>query len=147
MKNSEIKELTDKEIGTAVTQKFIFDCKIRYVDNKTKNISLDDCAKLSVKISKILDTVIDEESGPYNLEVSSPGLNRPLRKEKDFIKVIGSRIKLKMAMDINGQKNFAGNLKDYNNRTIYLETDGKLIELPFDEVEKSNLIFDFDDGK
>ena len=116
-----------------------------YID-KEGGVTIDDCADVSRDLGDIIDVkeIIDHE---YVLEVSSPGLNRPLRKEKDFIKVIGSMIKLKMTRDLNGQKNFTGNLKDLNNRTIYLETEGKLIELPFDDIEKSNLIFDFDHDK
>jgi len=116
-----------------------------YIDREG-GVTIDDCVDVSRDLGDLIDVkeVIDHE---YVLEVSSPGLNRPLRKEKDFIKVIGSKIKLKMIRDLNGQKNFNGKLNDYNNRTIYLETDGKLIELPFDDVEKSNLIFDFNDGK
>jgi ribosome maturation factor RimP len=116
-----------------------------YID-KEGGVTIDDCVNVSRDLGDIIDVkeIIDHE---YVLEVSSPGLNRPLRKEKDFINVIGKRIKLKMIRELNGQKNFTGNLKDYNNRTIYLETDGKIIELPFDDVEKSNLIYDFNDSK
>ncbi len=116
-----------------------------YID-KEGGVTIDDCADVSRDLGDVIDVkeIIDHE---YVLEVSSPGLNRPLRKEKDFTKAVGSRIKLKMVRDLNGQKNFTGNLKDYNNRTIYLETDGKLIELPYDDIEKSNIIFDFNDGR
>jgi ribosome maturation factor RimP len=116
-----------------------------YID-KEGGVTIDDCADVSRDLGDIIDVkeIIDHE---YVLEVSSPGLNRPLRKEKDFINVIGSNVKLKMAQDLNGRKNFTGKLKDYNNRTVFLETDGNIIELPFDDVEKSNLIYDFDDSK
>ena len=116
-----------------------------YID-KEGGVTIDDCADVSRDLGDIIDVkeIIDHE---YVLEVSSPGLNRPLRKEKDFINVIGSNVKLKMAQDLNGRKNFTGKLKDYNNRTVFLETDGTIIELPFDDVEKSNLIYDFDDSK
>ena len=116
-----------------------------YID-KADGVTIDDCADVSRDLGDIIDVkeIIDHE---YVLEVSSPGFNRPLRKEKDFIRFIGSRIKLKMNRDMNGQKNFIGKLKDCNNRIIYLETDGELIELPFDDIEKSNIIYDFDDSK
>jgi ribosome maturation factor RimP len=112
-----------------------------YID-KEGGITIDDCADVSRDLGDIIDVkeIIDHE---YVLEVSSPGLNRPLRKEGDFIKAVGNTVKLKMARDLNGQKNFKGILKDYNNRIIYLETEGKLVGLPLDDVEKSNLIFDF----
>ena len=116
-----------------------------YID-KEGGVSIDDCVEVSRELGDLIDVkeIIDHE---YVLEVSSPGLNRPLKKEKDFIKSIGSRIKLKMGQDFNGQKNFTGKLKDYINRTIVLETDGNLIELPFDNIEKSNLVYDFDDNR
>lgn len=115
-----------------------------YID-KEGGVTIDDCADVSRDLGDIIDIkeIIDHE---YVLEVSSPGLNRPLRKEVDFIKAIGNTIKLKMARDLNGQKNFKGKLKDYNNRIIYLETEEKLVELPLEDVEKSNLIFDFDNS-
>ena len=114
-----------------------------YID-KEGGVTIDDCADISRDLGDIIDVkeIIDHE---YVLEVSSPGLNRPLRKEKDFIRVIGNAIKLKMTSDMDGQKNFTGRLKDYKNRIIYLETDGKLVELPIDDVEKANLIYNFDD--
>ena len=116
-----------------------------YIDREG-GVTIDDCVDVSRELGDLIEIkeVIDHE---YVLEVSSPGLNRPLRREKDFIRAIGSRIKLKMTHDLNGQKNFTGSLKDFKNRTIYLETGGKMIELPFDNVEKSNLIFDFNDSK
>ena len=116
-----------------------------YIDREG-GVSIDDCVEVSRELGDLIDVkeIIDHE---YVLEVSSPGLNRPLRKEKDFIKAIGSRIKLKMNRAFNGQKNFTGSLKDYINRTIVLETGGNLIELPFDNIEKSNLVYDFDDNR
>ena len=119
---------------------------LRLFIDKEGGVTIDDCAGVSRDLGDIIDVkeIIDHE---YVLEVSSPGLNRPLRKEKDFIRIIGSRIKLKMTRDINGQKNFAGKLKNFSNRIIFLEIDGKLVELPLDDVEKSNLIYDFGDSK
>lgn len=116
-----------------------------YID-KEGGVTIDNCVDVSRDLGEIIDVkeIIDHE---YVLEVSSPGLNRPLRKEKDFIKVIGNKIKLKMSQDLNGQKNFNGNLKDYNNRTVYLETDEGIIELLFENIEKANLIFDFNNSK
>lgn len=116
-----------------------------YID-KEGGVTIDNCVDVSRDLGEIIDVkeIIDHE---YVLEVSSPGLNRPLRKEKDFIKVIGNKIKLKMSQELNGQKNFNGNLKDYNNRTVYLETDEGIIELLFENIEKANLIFDFNNSK
>ena len=116
-----------------------------YID-KEGGVTIDDCVDVSRELGDIIEVkeIIDHE---YVLEVSSPGLNRPLRKEKDFIRVIGSRIKLKMSRDLNGQKNFTGRLKDCRDRTVFLETGGDIVELPFDDIEKSNLEYDFNDNK
>jgi len=73
-----------------------------YID-KGNGVTIDDCADVSRELGDIIDIkeIIDHE---YVLEVSSPGLNRPLRREKDFIRAVGSRIKLKMKQAVNGQK-------------------------------------------
>ena len=116
-----------------------------YID-KEAGVTIDDCVDVSRELGDIIDVkeIIDHE---YVLEVSSPGLNRPLRKEKDFLKSIGMKIKLKMDQDLNGRRNFAGILKAFNNRIIFLESDGDIFEIPFDGVEKSNLVYDFNDNR
>ncbi len=116
-----------------------------YIDREG-GVTINNCVDVSRELGDIIDVkeIIDHK---YVLEVSSPGLNRPLRREKDFIKAIGNKVKLKMKQDVNGQKNYTGSLRDYNNRTIFLEADGNIIELPFDKIEKSNLVYDFNDSK
>ncbi len=116
-----------------------------YID-KEKGITIDDCADVSRELGDIIDIkeIIDHE---YVLEVSSPGLNRPLRREKDFIKAVGSRVKLKMKQAVNGQKNFTGILKSCADSTVFLESSGNIIELPFNDIEKSNMVYDFDNNK
>lgn len=113
-----------------------------YID-KEEGVTIDNCADVSRELGDIIDIkeIIDHE---YLLEVSSPGLNRPLRREKDFIKAIGSKIKLKMKQSVNGQKSFTGVLKDYAEQTVFLESSGNIVELPFDSIEKSNIVYDFD---
>ena len=115
-----------------------------YIDREG-GVTIDDCVDVSRELGDIIEVkeIIGHE---YILEVSSPGLNRPLRREKDFIKAIGNKIKLKMNRDLDGQKNFTGILKDYNKRIVFLETGGSIIELPFDNIEKSNLLYDFNDN-
>ncbi len=115
-----------------------------YID-KEGGVTIDDCVSVSRELGDLIEVkeVIDHE---YVLEVSSPGLNRPLRREKDFVKAVGSKIKVKVTQALNGQKNFAGILKELNDRTVILETDGGIVELPFDDIEKSNLVFDFKDA-
>lgn len=111
-------------------------------ENHEENISLDDCAELSNKIEDIVDELIDEK---FYLEVSSPGLERPLKKEKDFIRFSGKKIKILLKHKIADSRNYTGKLEKYENSKLYLNTGEDIVEIPFDEVKKSNLVFDFDE--
>ncbi len=116
-----------------------------YID-KENGVTIDNCADVSRELGDIIDIkeIIDHD---YVLEVSSPGLNRPLRREKDFIRAIGSTIRIKTKQAINGQKNFTGVLKNCTDRAVFLESSGNKIELPFNDIEKSNIVYDFDKNK
>ena len=70
-------------------------------------------------------------------------LNRPLKKERDFIRVIGKKIKVRMAIPVNGQRNFTGHLSNFQNRTLYVEMEREVVELPWQEIEKANLVYEF----
>jgi len=106
-------------------------------------VTLDDCARVSTELGDLLD-VKDLIEHEYILEVSSPGLNRPLRKEKDFSKVIGQRIKVKMSTTREGRQNYTGCLLAFSEGLLYLEVDGKEAILPWSEMEKAHLIYEFD---
>lgn len=114
-----------------------------YVD-KDGGVTLDDCAKVSGELGDLIDikNIIEHE---YVLEVSSPGLNRPLKKEADFIRVIGKKIKVRTRMPVDGRRNFAGRLKDYKEQQLFIETEGGLVTLAWPEIEKANLVYEFDD--
>jgi ribosome maturation factor RimP len=81
----------------------------------------------------------------YVLEVSSPGLNRPLTKEDDFIRSIGKMVQLKMSRPINKRRNFTGRLADIKEGVISLVMDdNNLVELPLNEIDKARLKYEFD---
>jgi ribosome maturation factor RimP len=113
-----------------------------YID-KEGGITVDDCATVSRELGDLIDikNIIEHV---YVLEVSSPGLNRPLKKETDFIRVIGKKIKIKTKTPIEERRNFMGCLKDYKEHTIFIETEGGLITLAWSDVEKANLVYEFD---
>ena len=113
-----------------------------YVD-KEGGITLDECGLLSREIGELID-VKDILQHEYVLEVSSPGLDRPLKKEKDFLGSIGKRIKIKMLEPVNGRRNFTGYLQDFNNGTLALDEENQVIFLSFQAVEKANLVYDFE---
>ncbi len=109
-----------------------------YID-KPGGIKIDDCERLSQRIEPIIDRT-DIIRGHYLLEVSSPGLDRPLKREKDFKRFIGRLIKVKTFSPIDNQKRFVGTLKDYKEERVALETkEGKIIEIPIKNIAKANL--------
>lgn len=92
---------------------------LRVFIDKVGGITIDDC----VHVSQALDLKLDEKDPivePYILEVSSPGLDRPLKKEKDFVKSIGKAVELKLYKAINGQKEFSGILDAYDTNEVFI---------------------------
>ena len=116
---------------------------LRLFIDKEGGVTIDDCVSASRELGDLLD-VKDVINNEYVLEVSSPGLNRPLKREKDFIKFIGNKIKCRMAVPVDGQKNFSGSLKDFKEGMIFLKTESRIVELPLEGIEKANLVYEFD---
>ncbi len=112
-----------------------------YVD-KEGGLTIDDCARLSGEIGDLID-VKDVIKHEYVLEISSPGLNRPLKKERDFIWATGKRVKVRMVEPVNGRRNFTGYLENFEDGTLYVETEGSLVALPWIRVDKANLVYEF----
>lgn len=113
-----------------------------YID-RDGGVTIDDCALISDHIGDLLD-VNDVPPEAYTLEISSPGLDRPLVKDKDFIRFIGSRVIIQTEYKIDGIKNFKGILKDYQigedgKKTIVLDLSGKTFTVPRDAMVKANL--------
>ena len=109
-------------------------------DQQTKKMTIDDCAKLSREISTILD-VEDIIEGKYRLEVSSPGIDRPLKSEQDFIDYIGFDAKIEIDPPSNsGQKRFRGIINKFENDEIFIETDQGEVALPYKSVHKAKLV-------
>jgi ribosome maturation factor RimP len=81
--------------------------------------------------------------GAYSLEVTSPGVNRLLKKEEDFIRVIGETIKLKTRTLLNKRKNFKGVLKEFKDGMLKIDSDGKEFNILYKDVKKANLEYDF----
>jgi ribosome maturation factor RimP len=115
---------------------------LRIYADKEGGITLDECARVSREVGNFLD-VKDIIPNEYVLEVSSPGLNRPLKNEKDFERAIGKNVKIKMVAPINGRRRFAGYLKKVVQGTVYLEIDNNLFALSGKDIEKANLVYDF----
>ncbi len=113
-----------------------------YID-KPDGISIDDCEAVSRRLSDILDEkdYIDEA---YILEVSSPGLGRPLKKEKDYKRSLGKEVEIRTYRMIEKQKEFTGILKEYDETTVTIEEDGGNVRT-FEKADIAliRLAFDF----
>jgi ribosome maturation factor RimP len=104
-----------------------------------KPMTVDDCAELSHMISALLD-VADPIAASYLLEVSSPGLDRPLVRREDFTRYAGYEAKLEVKQPIEGRKRFRGRLKGIEGDAVTLEADGATWRFPFDEVTHAKLV-------
>ncbi len=114
-----------------------------YIDNEP-GITLTDCSTVSHQVSAMLD-VDDPIQGEYHLEISSPGLERPLFEIAQYKKFIGSRIKVRMCNPLNNQRNFVGILQQIDDMNdIHLLTDTEKVILPFSGIEKARVIPDLE---
>ena len=113
-----------------------------FIDHEN-GIEVDDCAEVSRQVGAILD-VEDPISTEYNLEVSSPGLDRPLFEMSHFQAVIGETINLRLSMPLNGRRKFKGKLTAIENDTLIVALDGEEYELIFSNVDKANLVYNFE---
>ncbi|MCP4075716.1 MAG: ribosome maturation factor RimP [Gammaproteobacteria bacterium] len=109
-----------------------------FIDHEN-GITVDDCAKVSRQISAVID-VEDPIEMAFDLEVSSPGLNRPLFKLSDFEKFSGKTVKIKLGVALNGRKNFSGVLQGVaENQLVIIDVDNEIYELPYQDIAKANL--------
>jgi ribosome maturation factor RimP len=116
---------------------------LRLTLDKEGGVTLDDCTRVSQEVGRSLD-VEDFIQAPYTLEVSSPGLTRPLRREKDFMKYRHRLIKVKTIDPIENRRQFRGRLLGISENRIEIEFDGGIIQIPLSNVTKANLEIDQD---
>ncbi|SFU49816.1 ribosome maturation factor RimP [Nitrosomonas eutropha] len=108
-----------------------------FVDKKDGAITLDDCVAVSNHLSQLLAV----ENIDYNrLEVSSPGLDRPLKKRADFVRFVGESIRIRLRIALQGQRNFVGILTEVGDDALVLNVDGKLLQFELKNLEKARLI-------
>ena len=113
-----------------------------YLDKENGTVELDDCEKISRLVSDQLDKK-DPIEQAYRLEVSSPGIERPLKRDKDFLRFKGEKVRAKVFMPINGQKEFVGELGEVDAQTIQIICDGESVSVPRDKVSKIHLEWEF----
>lgn len=113
-----------------------------FIEKTDGDITLEDCGSLSNEIDETIDSLIPHK---FFLEVSSPGVERPLKKEADFVRFNGEKIKVSLKHKLNDNKNFEGIIEDFKDETLFLNIKGQTLEIPFKEIKKANIVFDFSD--
>ncbi len=112
-----------------------------YIDNE-KGITLDDCELVSNNITDLLDKE-DYIKEQYFLEVSSPGVERVLRRDKHLEGNIGKNVQIKLFKPLNGKKQYVGTLKKYNENSLTIEIENQDINIPRQDIAQTKTIFEW----
>jgi ribosome maturation factor RimP len=110
---------------------------MRIFIDKTGGIVVEDCATVSNHLTRLLAV----EGVDYDrLEVSSPGLDRPLKRPQDYARFVGERVQVKARLPLNGRRRFVGKLRNVGEVGIELDVDGELVSIAFSDIDKARLI-------
>ena len=115
---------------------------LRVFIDKNQGVTVYDCQRLSREIEDLIE-IHELIADHYVLEVSSPGLDRPLKKETDFIRNKGKQVLVKTYLPINNSKTNTGTIKDFSNDTLFLENEKKTFEISLSNIAQAKLIFKF----
>jgi ribosome maturation factor RimP len=115
------------------------ECTLRVYIDKPAGITLDDCAAVSHQLSGVMD-VEDPIQSAYRLEISSPGLDRPLFKVGDFERFAGATARIKLAVPLEGRRNFTGILSGVQDGRVKVQVDEQMFELNFEHIERARLV-------
>lgn len=113
-----------------------------YIDEAERGITIDDCERASREISALLD-VNDPVAGRYTLEVSSPGLERPLFTPEHFARFLDQVVKISVNLPLNGRRRFQGAIKGVDGDRITIEQDGVPVDIAHANVAKARLVPDY----
>ena len=109
-------------------------------------VTIDECAAVSREIGHNLDTE-EVVAGSYLLEVCSPGVDRTLGREKDFVKVVGQRVEVQTGEPMNGRRRFRGELVAFDGRGACVRTEGEEFRIPFDRISRAQAFYPFESGQ
>ena len=118
------------------------DWYLRFYIDKPGGITLDDCQKFSERISDKLDET-DPIPHRYYLEVSSPGLDRPLKQDTDFVRFKGRKVHVKLYRSVNGIKNYYGSLIGLEDGKVVIEDEGQIYSFPRQDIAVIRLVVEF----
>ena len=119
---------------------------IRLYIDREGGIKVEDCEHASHALEDLIDVELDIKKG-YSLEVSSPGINRPLRRPEDFSKFKGSTIKLMTSRPLDGRSNYRGVIEDVTSDAVDMVVDGMRFHIPFEALKKACLAEEMQEGK
>jgi ribosome maturation factor RimP len=110
---------------------------MRIFIDKPAGIGVEDCATVSNQLTRLLAV----EGVDYDrLEVSSPGLDRPLKRPQDYARFVGERVQVKTRLPLNGRRRFVGKLQQVGEAGIELDVDGELVSIAFTDIDKTRLV-------
>ena len=110
---------------------------IRIFIDKTTGVDVEDCATVSNHLTRLLVV----EGVEYDrLEISSPGLDRPLKRPQDFARFVGERVQVKVRLPLNGRRRFVGKLQNVGEAGIEVDVDGELVSIAFTDIDKTRLV-------
>jgi ribosome maturation factor RimP len=112
-----------------------------FIDSE-QGVTVDDCQKISRQISDIIE-IDDLIANPFVLEVSSPGLDRPLKKEQDFLRFKNKKVQVKTFSPIENRKKFRGIIQSCKDNTLFLDEEGVSIEISLDKISQAKPIIEF----
>jgi ribosome maturation factor RimP len=111
---------------------------LRLFIDKPEGITIDDCVLVSNQLGNVL--AVENDIDYDRLEVSSPGLDRILKKESDFLRFVGSKASIKVRVPIEGRKNFVGVLKGFADGNVSIEVESVLFNISLSNVDKARLV-------
>lgn len=128
----EMVEVTLRKVSGALTLRFL-------IDKPNGGISIAECAALNERLSRLLDTenILEER---YVLEVSSPGIDRPLINEKDFLRVLGRPIRVFLKEPLKEKIEYAGALESVKDNFLFLNTEKATLKIPLDKIKKAKQV-------
>jgi len=114
-----------------------------YIDVEDGGVTVADCERVSAQLSALLD-VEDPIAGAYLLEVSSPGIDRPLFTLDQYRRFLGQKVQIRLRLPLAGQRRFKGEIVGVEEERVILRSeDGQRIAIPFEEIDKARLIPDY----
>jgi ribosome maturation factor RimP len=122
-------ELVDLEVSARGLMRIFID--------KPEGISLQDCERVSHQLTRLFTV---EGVNFERLEISSPGLDRPIKKQEDFVRFRGQKVQLKLRIPLNGRKNFVGILGDLQDDVLQLDVDGVMVSIVLSNLDKARLV-------